>query len=142
MPVGNYSYQFFICCPRECVSRHNGGTLGAPIMPRQQMLERWEQMGYIDRLRYVSNFIALTFLMTVLINLNLSKLFHIYCDFSLNVFLCFFLSASSNFQKKHHHVYLIWILSVKSVQIWKPSFNDRFYETVWASSLSFKGCKE
>ena len=21
MPVGNYSYQFFICCPRDCVSR-------------------------------------------------------------------------------------------------------------------------
>ena len=34
MPVGNYSYQFFICCPRDCVSRHNGGTRGAPIMPR------------------------------------------------------------------------------------------------------------
>ena len=28
MPVGNYSYQFFICCPRDCVSRHNGGTRG------------------------------------------------------------------------------------------------------------------
>ena len=23
-----------ICCPRDCVSRHNGGTRGAPIMPR------------------------------------------------------------------------------------------------------------
>ena len=34
MPVGNYSYQFFICCPRDCVSRYNGGTRGAPIMPR------------------------------------------------------------------------------------------------------------
>ena len=31
MPVGNYSYQFFICCPRDCVSRHNGGTSGAPL---------------------------------------------------------------------------------------------------------------
>ena len=25
---------FNICCPRDCVSRHNGGTSGAPIMPR------------------------------------------------------------------------------------------------------------
>ena len=33
MPVGNYSYQFFICCPRDCVSRHNGGTSGAPVKP-------------------------------------------------------------------------------------------------------------
>ena len=33
MPVGNYSYQFFICCPRDCVSRHNGGTSGAPLKP-------------------------------------------------------------------------------------------------------------
>ena len=33
MPVGNYSYQFFICCPRDCVSRHNGGTSGAPFKP-------------------------------------------------------------------------------------------------------------
>ena len=32
-PVGNYSYQFFICCPRDCVSRHNGGTSGAPLKP-------------------------------------------------------------------------------------------------------------
>ena len=23
-----------ICCPRDCVSRHNGGTRGAPIIPR------------------------------------------------------------------------------------------------------------
>ena len=33
MPGGNYSYQFFICCPRDCVSRHNGGTSGAPLKP-------------------------------------------------------------------------------------------------------------
>ena len=33
IPVGNYSYQFFICCPRDCVSRHNGGTSGAPFKP-------------------------------------------------------------------------------------------------------------
>ena len=33
MPVGNYSYQFFICCPRDCVSRHNGDTSGAPLKP-------------------------------------------------------------------------------------------------------------
>ena len=33
MPVGNYSYQFFISCPRDCVSRHNGGTSGAPLKP-------------------------------------------------------------------------------------------------------------
>ena len=33
MPVGNYSYQFFICCPRDWVSRHNGGTSGAPLKP-------------------------------------------------------------------------------------------------------------
>ena len=24
---------FNICCPRECVSRHNGGTSGAPLKP-------------------------------------------------------------------------------------------------------------
>ena len=33
MPVGNYSYQFFICCPRDCVSQHNGGTSGSPLKP-------------------------------------------------------------------------------------------------------------
>ena len=33
MPVGNYSCQFFICFPRDCVSRHNGGTSGAPLKP-------------------------------------------------------------------------------------------------------------
>ena len=39
MPVGNYSYQFFICCPRDCVSHTssvrecNGGTSGAPLKP-------------------------------------------------------------------------------------------------------------
>ena len=30
MPNGAFN----ICCPRDCVSRHNGGTSGAPIMPR------------------------------------------------------------------------------------------------------------
>ena len=24
---------FNICCPRDCVSRHNGGTTGAPLKP-------------------------------------------------------------------------------------------------------------
>ena len=24
---------FNICCPRDCVSRHNGGTSGAPLKP-------------------------------------------------------------------------------------------------------------
>ena len=24
---------FKICCPRDCVSRHNGGTAGAPLKP-------------------------------------------------------------------------------------------------------------
>ena len=24
---------FNICCPRDCVSRHNGGTRGAPLKP-------------------------------------------------------------------------------------------------------------
>ena len=24
---------FNICCPRHCVSRHNGGTSGAPLKP-------------------------------------------------------------------------------------------------------------
>ena len=27
---------FNICCPRDCVSRHNGGTSGAPIMPTKR----------------------------------------------------------------------------------------------------------
>ena len=27
MPTGAFN----ICCPRDCVSRHNGGTSGAPI---------------------------------------------------------------------------------------------------------------
>ena len=26
----NYNY---ICCPRDCVSQHNGGTSGAPLKP-------------------------------------------------------------------------------------------------------------
>ena len=30
MPSGAFN----ICCPRDCVSRHNGGTRGSPIMPR------------------------------------------------------------------------------------------------------------
>ena len=29
MPTGAFN----ICCPRDCVSRHNGGTLGAPLKP-------------------------------------------------------------------------------------------------------------
>ena len=24
---------FNICCPRDCVSRHNGGTSGSPLKP-------------------------------------------------------------------------------------------------------------
>ena len=33
MAIGNNSFQFLICCPRDCVSRHNGGTSGAPLKP-------------------------------------------------------------------------------------------------------------
>ena len=29
MPTG----AFKICCPRDCVSQHNGGTSGAPLKP-------------------------------------------------------------------------------------------------------------
>ena len=29
MPTGAFN----ICCPRDCVSRHNGGTWGAPLKP-------------------------------------------------------------------------------------------------------------
>ena len=29
MPTGAFN----ICCPRNCVSRHNGGTSGAPLKP-------------------------------------------------------------------------------------------------------------
>ena len=29
MPSGAFN----ICCPRDCVSRHNGGTAGAPLKP-------------------------------------------------------------------------------------------------------------
>ena len=28
-----YSHRSNMCCPRECVSRHNGGTSGAPLKP-------------------------------------------------------------------------------------------------------------
>ena len=52
MAIGNYSCQLNICCPRDCVSRHNGGNLGctidsegfkggtrgSPIMPRDLSL--------------------------------------------------------------------------------------------------------
>ena len=42
--MGSYDYRkrpplywqpgaFNICCPRDCVSRHNGGTAGAPLKP-------------------------------------------------------------------------------------------------------------
>ena len=29
----NFTGAFNICCPRDCVSRHNGGTSGAPLKP-------------------------------------------------------------------------------------------------------------
>ena len=29
MPTGAFN----ICCPRDCVSRHNGGTSGVPLKP-------------------------------------------------------------------------------------------------------------
>ena len=28
-----FKQERYICCPRDCVSRHNGGTSGAPIKP-------------------------------------------------------------------------------------------------------------
>ena len=34
MPTGAFN----TCCPRDCVSRHNGGTRGSPIMPRDVSL--------------------------------------------------------------------------------------------------------
>ena len=31
MPTGAFN----ICCPRDCVSRHNGGTSGGPLKPHR-----------------------------------------------------------------------------------------------------------
>ena len=38
MAVGNNSYQFLICCPRDCVSRHNGGTSVPPLNPSESIV--------------------------------------------------------------------------------------------------------
>ena len=38
MAIGNYSYQFLICCPRYCVSRHNGGTSVPPLNPSESIV--------------------------------------------------------------------------------------------------------
>ena len=51
---------FNICCPRDCVSRHNGGTSGAPLKPlrddsalrRRQPLSR-----SLDNNTYLENYI-------------------------------------------------------------------------------------
>ena len=37
----NYSCQFNICCPRDCVSRHNGGTSVPPLSPSESIVF-WE----------------------------------------------------------------------------------------------------
>ena len=34
MPTGAFN----ICCPRDCVSRHNGGTSGAPLKPHESIV--------------------------------------------------------------------------------------------------------
>ena len=38
MAIGIYSYQFLICCPRDCVSRHNGGTSVPPLNPSESIV--------------------------------------------------------------------------------------------------------
>ena len=38
MAIGNYSYQFLICCPRDCVSRHKGGTSVPPLNPSESIV--------------------------------------------------------------------------------------------------------
>ena len=38
MAIGNNSCQFNICCPRDCVSRHNGGTLVPPLNPSESIV--------------------------------------------------------------------------------------------------------
>ena len=53
MPTGAFN----ICCPRDCVSRHNGGTAGAPIMPRDAVSrtanvernggQKWVELGLV-----------------------------------------------------------------------------------------------
>ena len=65
MPTGAFN----ICCPRDCVSRHNGGTSGAPLKPLRddsalralsslrglrgqslghQILDRWAKIGLLS----------------------------------------------------------------------------------------------
>ena len=34
MPTGAFN----ICCPRDCVSRHKGGTSGAPLNPSESIV--------------------------------------------------------------------------------------------------------
>ena len=38
MAIGNNSCQFNICCPRDCVSRHNGGTSVPPLNPSESIV--------------------------------------------------------------------------------------------------------
>ena len=47
---------FNICCPRDCVSRHNGDTRGAPIIPRDAVsrtanVERTGRHKWVNNLR-------------------------------------------------------------------------------------------
>ena len=38
MAIGNNSCQFNICCPRDCVSRHNGVTSVPPLNPSESIV--------------------------------------------------------------------------------------------------------
>ena len=51
-PVSLERHAFNICCPRDCVSRHNGGTSGAPLKPLivDSALAASEQFALMDGL--------------------------------------------------------------------------------------------
>ena len=77
---GLHSVRSNICCPRDCVSRHNGGTLGAPLKPpRVDSVERckcWTHVGInglnklFNREWHMSPLGACTNLLIELIELN------------------------------------------------------------------------
>ena len=68
MPTGAFN----ICCPRDCVSRHNGGTSGAPLKPLRDdsalraLLVSFTVRGLHKSCRFTPNLRLLTQLLNIL----------------------------------------------------------------------------
>ena len=110
MPSGAFN----ICCPRDCVSRHNGGTSGAPLKP----LRVDSALSYDIVFSYRIQFFFFQFYGTIIETLFIDKIL-VNIFFALWRSVVFFFNIRDRYVKFWHNLLssLQFMLSIFGIDI-------------------------